>query len=325
MPGHSLAASSWTNVSESHVYSSGAWCDSTDSWSVVSAASHAASRAPQQHAHSTTPSEVGFDPAWHGGSAPDPDEIDEICTVCCEAIEKAGAPPLGLARCSHVFHTDCLVGWLRHQSRLDAPQSCPNCRTEARLDALVSHAPLSAASIALLQQRLDVGGGVGHVDRGGSIAHSDTASCITYATARGWPRLVHPARSAAASNGRDAASLRSYAQVASSARPAAAPGAERCPGVAAAPPSLERERAALLLPKPRRDAAAGARRAGAPVVVIIGGRLTIGVCAGAREAAGRAGPRGGSRGGQGARRRGFVAGGKALGAILDDGESDVDD
>lgn len=61
---------------------------------------------------------------------------DDVCTVCYEPCDKFGAAgptplggALGLARCSHVFHEQCLLSWLRHQTRLDLPAgTCPNCR-----------------------------------------------------------------------------------------------------------------------------------------------------------------------------------------------------
>ena len=59
-------------------------------------------------------------------SVPDQDESDlTTCSICvCAFIN--GETVVNLPRCVHIFHEECLKGWLKYHS------TCPNCRSNIR-------------------------------------------------------------------------------------------------------------------------------------------------------------------------------------------------
>ena len=59
---------------------------------------------------------------------------DNACAICLEplnnadnSINSSGDSALGLLRCGHIFHFECIWRWLR------AHFNCPVCRTQAKL------------------------------------------------------------------------------------------------------------------------------------------------------------------------------------------------
>lgn len=49
--------------------------------------------------------------------------MDETCSVCLERVEGLGAYKID--SCSHVFHSSCLIEWMRRGNL-----SCPTCRND---------------------------------------------------------------------------------------------------------------------------------------------------------------------------------------------------
>ena len=48
--------------------------------------------------------------------------MDDTCAICLEEVESGSAHTLD---CEHVFHAECIIGWLRRGNL-----SCPSCRTD---------------------------------------------------------------------------------------------------------------------------------------------------------------------------------------------------
>jgi SUMO ligase MMS21 Smc5/6 complex component len=46
-------------------------------------------------------------------------ENDTICAICLDSIIRG----IALPSCNHIFHKDCILGWLRQAS------TCPYCRS----------------------------------------------------------------------------------------------------------------------------------------------------------------------------------------------------
>mmetsp|Transcript_11521 Transcript_11521/g.28232 ORF Transcript_11521/g.28232 Transcript_11521/m.28232 type:complete len:157 (+) Transcript_11521:127-597(+) len=100
---------------------------------------------PRTHAHALVGHEQGVrHEEYHGVSELALAEIkacavneEESCSICLEHFathnsDGAAIPPYGrlhaceLPRCSHKFHRDCIVPWLKKQ------KTCPVCRVEVQ-------------------------------------------------------------------------------------------------------------------------------------------------------------------------------------------------
>mmetsp|Transcript_106321 Transcript_106321/g.317761 ORF Transcript_106321/g.317761 Transcript_106321/m.317761 type:complete len:306 (-) Transcript_106321:128-1045(-) len=80
--------------------------------------------------------EVAYDPALFnddGGTAPYPSS----CPVCLEAFSADRS--IKRTSCSHVFHTDCLGGWLQ------VARSCPLCRLDLTSEGEIPMGPTTRA------------------------------------------------------------------------------------------------------------------------------------------------------------------------------------
>ena len=49
----------------------------------------------------------------------------ETCTIC---LEDFGVERVKKLACSHCYHAECLMKWVRHGGRIDGAIQCPLCK-----------------------------------------------------------------------------------------------------------------------------------------------------------------------------------------------------